>query len=82
MEFDFIDLFEEKKKKETQYFITEKRNMWIVEDSEGRSAIGKTLDEAKENFMELLNREYMVLKERVDRDAAESKRRHRELWNY
>lgn len=83
MDFEnFLDILNGKKKEETQFFVTERRNMWIVEDNKGRSAIGKTLEEAKANFINATNKEYEALKERVERDAAESRRKHRELWNY
>lgn len=79
MLFDFLN---NPKNDETQYFVTERLNGWIIEDDKGRSAIGKTFEEAKLNFIELLKREYKVLCKKVERDAAEMKRKHRELWNY
>lgn len=55
---------------------------WIVQDSEGYSAIGMTREQAIENYSQLLDRKVAVLSEKVERDRAEMKRRHRELWNY
>lgn len=79
---DFMDALNNPNKDETKYFITERRNGWIIEDNKGRSAIGRTFEDAKANFIEALDREYKKLCEKVDSNAAEMKRKHRELWNY
>jgi hypothetical protein len=79
---DMLELLNGKKKDEIQYFVWQHKHMWIVEDSKGRSAMGNTRDEATKNFLELMDREYAALKEKVDRDTEESTRKHRELWGY
>lgn len=83
MNFDNLeDLFTTQKKDEYNISVKQRKNMWIVEDNKGRTAIGSTLEDAKENYVELFNKEYNELKERVDRDLEESRRKHRALWNY
>jgi hypothetical protein len=55
--------------------------MWVVSDDK-YIATGKTRDGAIDNFIELLNKEYARLKQKVDQDIQESRTKHRKLWNY
>lgn len=82
MFFGDISVLFNPKKDETKYYIWQHKANWIVKDSKGNWAIGVTREGAIENYKQLLDRKITVLNEKIERDKAEMKRRHRELWNY
>ncbi|GMX64428.1 hypothetical protein Elgi_36970 [Paenibacillus elgii] len=56
-------------------------HMWVCIDKE-IIGIGEKRNDAIENYKYWLNKKYELLKEKVERDLEESRRKHRELWNY